>query len=201
MRLLIVEDEKRLALALAKGLSAEGFAVDVVHDGSWQNMAGLWRAEIFRPSKAARKHTLILRNRAVRLNRRGFTSVAVAVLLTLIGCWRFASDVMLDARSKDPRYVEWLKTSPLRYVMRGESDGTFWGDLNTQWFKLLSIPCAMALVYLWHRRRLGSLRAGEAHFRQAWVRALWIGIFFVASEAAASVAKQPRASWPYFLNQ
>ncbi|WP_338686689.1 response regulator transcription factor [Streptomyces acidiscabies] len=33
MRLLIVEDEKRLALSLAKGLAAEGYAVDVVHDG------------------------------------------------------------------------------------------------------------------------------------------------------------------------
>ncbi|WP_210593828.1 response regulator transcription factor [Streptomyces sp. GESEQ-35] len=33
MRLLIVEDEKRLALSLAKGLTAEGYAVDVVHDG------------------------------------------------------------------------------------------------------------------------------------------------------------------------
>ncbi|MEV5873315.1 response regulator transcription factor [Streptomyces sp. NPDC052101] len=33
MRLLIVEDEKRLATALARGLGAEGFAVDVVHDG------------------------------------------------------------------------------------------------------------------------------------------------------------------------
>ncbi|MFJ3225446.1 response regulator transcription factor [Streptomyces sp. NPDC086783] len=33
MRLLIVEDEKRLALSLARGLTAEGFAVDVVHDG------------------------------------------------------------------------------------------------------------------------------------------------------------------------
>ncbi|MGW7350161.1 response regulator transcription factor [Streptomyces sp. NPDC054784] len=33
MRLLIVEDERRLALSLAKGLTAEGFAVDVVHDG------------------------------------------------------------------------------------------------------------------------------------------------------------------------
>ncbi|KOG39397.1 response regulator transcription factor [Streptomyces decoyicus] len=32
-RLLIVEDEKRLALSLAKGLMAEGYAVDVVHDG------------------------------------------------------------------------------------------------------------------------------------------------------------------------
>ncbi|NLU67100.1 response regulator transcription factor [Streptomyces sp. HNM0574] len=34
MRLLIVEDEKRLAQSLAKGLTAEGFAVDVVHDGT-----------------------------------------------------------------------------------------------------------------------------------------------------------------------
>ncbi|MGW6268247.1 response regulator transcription factor [Streptomyces sp. NPDC055060] len=40
MRLLIVEDEKRLALSLAKGLTAEGFAVDVVHDG----LDGLHRA-------------------------------------------------------------------------------------------------------------------------------------------------------------
>lgn len=38
--MLIVEDEKRLALALAKGLTAEGFAVDVVHDGA----EGLHRA-------------------------------------------------------------------------------------------------------------------------------------------------------------
>ncbi|ATL30538.1 response regulator transcription factor [Streptomyces formicae] len=40
MRLLIVEDEKRLALSLAKGLTAEGYAVDVVHDG----IDGLHRA-------------------------------------------------------------------------------------------------------------------------------------------------------------
>ncbi|MFE7426719.1 response regulator transcription factor [Streptomyces sp. NPDC057545] len=40
MRLLIVEDEKRLAVSLAGGLTAEGFAVDVVHDG----LEGLRRA-------------------------------------------------------------------------------------------------------------------------------------------------------------
>lgn len=33
MRLLVVEDEVRLAAALARGLSAEGFTVDVQHDG------------------------------------------------------------------------------------------------------------------------------------------------------------------------
>ncbi len=33
MRLLIVEDEVRLASALQRGLSAEGFTVDVAHNG------------------------------------------------------------------------------------------------------------------------------------------------------------------------
>ncbi|WP_430382204.1 response regulator transcription factor [Streptomyces sp. P10-4] len=33
LRLLIVEDEKRLATALARGLAAEGFVVDTAHDG------------------------------------------------------------------------------------------------------------------------------------------------------------------------
>ncbi|AIV34159.1 response regulator [Streptomyces sp. SID6013] len=37
---MIVEDEKRLAVSLAKGLTAEGYAVDVVHDG----LEGLHRA-------------------------------------------------------------------------------------------------------------------------------------------------------------
>jgi DNA-binding response OmpR family regulator len=40
MRLLIVEDERRLAASLARGLTAEGFAVDVTHDGR----EGLFRA-------------------------------------------------------------------------------------------------------------------------------------------------------------
>lgn len=33
MRVLVVEDERRLASALQRGLRAEGFAVDVAHDG------------------------------------------------------------------------------------------------------------------------------------------------------------------------
>ena len=40
MRILIVEDEERLAASIARGLRAEGFEVDVVHDGA----EGLWRA-------------------------------------------------------------------------------------------------------------------------------------------------------------
>ena len=40
MRILVVEDEVSIADALATGLKAEGFDVDVVHDGT----DGLWRA-------------------------------------------------------------------------------------------------------------------------------------------------------------
>lgn len=40
MRLLIVEDEAPLALTLQRGLLADGFECDVVHDGA----AGLWQA-------------------------------------------------------------------------------------------------------------------------------------------------------------
>ena len=40
MRLLVVEDEVRLAEGLKRGLEAEGFAVDVAHDGT----DGLWLA-------------------------------------------------------------------------------------------------------------------------------------------------------------
>jgi two-component system, OmpR family, response regulator len=40
VRVLLVEDEERLAAAVARGLRAEGFEVDVTHDG----LDGLWRA-------------------------------------------------------------------------------------------------------------------------------------------------------------
>ncbi len=40
MRVLVVEDEKKVALAVKRGLEAEGFAVDVSHDG----VEGLWMA-------------------------------------------------------------------------------------------------------------------------------------------------------------
>ena len=41
MRVLLVEDEVRLAGTVRRGLEAEGFAVDVAHDGK----EGLWRAQ------------------------------------------------------------------------------------------------------------------------------------------------------------
>ncbi len=39
MRILLVEDEERLAASIERGLEAEGFSVDIAHDG----IDGLWR--------------------------------------------------------------------------------------------------------------------------------------------------------------
>ena len=40
MRVLVVEDEKKIASALKRGLTAEGFTVDVANNG----VDGLWSA-------------------------------------------------------------------------------------------------------------------------------------------------------------
>ena len=40
MRILVIEDEVRLAASIERGLRAEGFSVDLAHDG----LDGLWRA-------------------------------------------------------------------------------------------------------------------------------------------------------------
>jgi two-component system, OmpR family, response regulator len=55
MRLLVVEDESRLALLLKRGLEEQGYVVDVTGDGEealwlatetscWAGSAGRWRA-------------------------------------------------------------------------------------------------------------------------------------------------------------
>ncbi|WP_106130490.1 response regulator transcription factor [Pseudosporangium ferrugineum] len=48
MRILLVEDERDLAASLRAGLEAEGYAVDVAHDGreGW-NLARLYRYQLF----------------------------------------------------------------------------------------------------------------------------------------------------------
>ncbi len=43
VRILVVDDEQRLARSIARGLELDGFSVDVVHDG----IEGLWRASEF----------------------------------------------------------------------------------------------------------------------------------------------------------
>ena len=52
-KLLLVEDDKKIANAVNRGLEAEGFTVEVSHDGE----DGYWRASVTRPCLTALKWT------------------------------------------------------------------------------------------------------------------------------------------------
>jgi hypothetical protein len=108
---------------------------------------------------------------AVRL-RAGRLSVAVAVSLVVIGVLRFATDTLHET---DPDYWQALAGTPLRYLVRAPSDGTLLGDLNAQFFKLLSIPSLLSALWLTRRFGAGTLATKAAEFRDPIVRSVWIG--------------------------
>lgn len=104
----------------------------------------------------------------------GRLSVAVAVLLLTVGVLRFATDTLHEFNHE---YWRPLAGTPLRYLVRAPSDGTWLGDLNAQFFKLLSIPSGLALVWLGHRFGSGTLETKAQQFRDPVIRAVWIGSF------------------------
>lgn len=105
----------------------------------------------------------------------GRLSVAVAVALTLIGALRFATDTLHEL---DPNYWQALSGTPLRYLVRAPSDGSTLGYLNAQFFKLLSIPTGLALVWLGYRFGSGTLEHKTESFRDPAIRSIWITSFF-----------------------
>lgn len=106
--------------------------------------------------------------------RSGRRAVAIAVALVIIGVLRFASDT---AHEFDPDYWQVLSGTPLRYLVRAPSDGSIAGDLNAQFFKLLSIPAGACLVWLGYRFGSGTLETKAKEFRDPVIRAVWIGSF------------------------
>jgi hypothetical protein len=104
----------------------------------------------------------------------GRASLAIALLLVGVGLLRFVSDTLHEF---NPNYWQALAGTPLRYLVRAPSDGSLLGDLNAQFFKLLSIPAGLALVWLSHRFGSGTLEHKAASFRDPVIRAVWIGSF------------------------
>jgi DNA-binding response OmpR family regulator len=101
MRVLIVEDEKRLAAGLKKGLEAEGFATDVAHTGP----DGLWMA---------REH--------------GYDAIVLDILLPGMNGFRVCAELreagvwtpilMLTAKDGDLDQAEALDTGADDYVTK-----------------------------------------------------------------------------------
>jgi two-component system OmpR family response regulator len=101
MRLLVVEDERRLAAGLRKGLEAEGFAVDVVHNGT----DGIWMARE-NPFDAIILDVMLP-------GANGFQ-----VCRTLRGDGNWTPILMLTAKDGVPDVVEGLDTGADDYVTK-----------------------------------------------------------------------------------
>lgn len=84
-------------------------------------------------------------------------SILFASILALIGLLRLFADFLTDV---DPSWVSFLGGWPLRILGR-TSDGSFIGNLNVQYFKLLAIPCGMAVIFLINGGFTGGLAAAE----------------------------------------
>lgn len=101
MRMLVVEDEIRLADGLSRGLEAEGFAVDVVHNG----VDGLWMAR-------EESYDLIL----LDIMLPGLNGYKVCEALRADEIW--TPILMLTAKDGDWDQIEALDTGADDYVTK-----------------------------------------------------------------------------------
>lgn len=106
--------------------------------------------------------------------RAGRVSLAIAIGLVAIGVLRFVTDTLHEM---NPDYWRVFEGTPLRYVIRAPSDGTWFGRLNAQWFKLLSVPSGIALIWLWARFDSGTWEDKRIAWADATMRVVWIGSF------------------------
>jgi two-component system OmpR family response regulator len=101
MRLLLVEDDEKLARAVARGLRHEGYAVDVAHDGDGALLqAGVWEYD-----------AIVL---DVMLPRRD--GIRVCAELRNRGCW--APVLMVTARDQVPDRVRGLDAGADDYLSK-----------------------------------------------------------------------------------
>jgi hypothetical protein len=87
-------------------------------------------------------------------------SLLLAAALAAIGLLRLFSDFLTDI---DPTCVSFLGDSPIRFLAR-TTDGSLAGNLNVQYFKVMAIPCGLAVLFLVN----GGLTGGIAAAEQRW---------------------------------
>lgn len=98
-------------------------------------------------------------------------SFVTAVILAVLGAGRFISDMLTDAF---PGWYLKLEGTVLKYLVRAPSDGTFWGDINAQYFKLLAVPCGIAGLYLAHRLLSADLREADRKWHSVGYQAFYV---------------------------
>ncbi|MFN7943408.1 MAG: hypothetical protein U0X73_17585 [Thermoanaerobaculia bacterium] len=123
-----------------------------------------------------------------RLSRSFFLAMALAA----IGLVRLFGDFLTDI---DPSWVSVLGDSPLRLVAR-TTDGSALGNLNVQYFKLLAVPCGLAVIFLVNAGLTGGIAAAERRwadprFRWACILGLAAVCAFCEMEKAAHLLGLP----------
>ena len=84
-------------------------------------------------------------------------SLLLPVALAAVGLARLFSDILTDI---DPTFVQFLGDSPLRFLAR-RTDGSLAGNLNVQYFKVMAIPCGLAVIFLVNSGLTGGFAAAE----------------------------------------
>lgn len=90
-------------------------------------------------------------------NSRPSWSLLLAAALAVVGIARLFTDILTDI---DPSWALFLGDSPIRFFIR-VSDGSLVGDLNVQYFKVLAIPCGLAVIFLVNAGFTGGISAAE----------------------------------------
>ena len=111
----------------------------------------------------------------VRRLRAGRLSLGIAIGLVLVGVLRFVTDTLHEMNHD---YWRALEGTALRNLVRAPSDGSLLGRLNAQWFKLLSIPTGIAMVWLFARFDSGTWAERRAAWADPMPKLVWIGSFF-----------------------
>jgi hypothetical protein len=93
-------------------------------------------------------------------------TILLAAALATLGVLRLFSDFVTDM---DPTWVSCLGRSPLRLLAR-TTDGSFVGNLNTQYFKVMAIPCGVAGIFLVNAGLTGGIAVAERRWASARFR-------------------------------
>ncbi len=119
-------------------------------------------------------------------------SLLFVVALAAIGVLRLFSDFLTDI---DPTWATVLGDSPLRFLAR-TTDGSLAGNLNVQYFKVMAIPCGLAMIFLINGGLTGGITAAERrwanpHFRLTCIIALAVVCAFCEIEKATHLLGLP----------
>jgi hypothetical protein len=113
-------------------------------------------------------------------------SLLLAAALAAIGLARLFSDFLTDI---DPTWALCLGDSPIRFLAR-TTDGSLAGNLNVQYFKVMAIPCGLAIIFLIN----GGLTGGIAAAERRWARPRFRLTCIVALAAVCAVCEVEKAT-------